>query len=121
MREHFGVGLGLENMTGCGERASQLGVVLDDAVVDETQASRCVEVRVSVGICHAAMGGPAGVGDADGPAWGRGFEMARQITDPAGLFPDIEMVAIQQGDTRAVIAAVFETFESFEQDGKRLL
>ena len=50
MREHFGVGLGLENMTGCGERASQLGVVLDDAVVDETQASRCVEVRVSVGI-----------------------------------------------------------------------
>jgi hypothetical protein len=31
------------------------------------------------------------------------------------------MVAIQQGDTRAVIAAVFETFESFEQDGKRLL
>ena len=42
-------------------------VVLDHSVVDERELAALVEVRMRVVIGDAAMGGPAGMGDAKVP------------------------------------------------------
>ena len=45
-------------------RSLERHVVLDDAVDDDVDAARRVEVRVGVLLVDAAVGGPAGVADA---------------------------------------------------------
>ncbi len=63
VRHHLGVGGRGERVPGRLELGPQLGVVLDDAVVDDGQAPRAVGVRVGVLRGRAPVGGPAGVAD----------------------------------------------------------
>ncbi len=60
---HLGVGGRDERVPGGHELGPQLGVVLDDAVVDQGQPPGAVRVRVGVLGGGAAVGGPAGVTD----------------------------------------------------------
>ena len=63
VRHHLGVGGRGQRVPGRLELGPQLGVVLDDAVVDDGQAARAVDVRVGVLRGGAPVGGPAGVPD----------------------------------------------------------
>ena len=65
MREHFGVGAGLELVPGLEQALLELIVVLDDAVVNDGDLAGLVEVRMGVFVGRRAVGGPARVGDAD--------------------------------------------------------
>ncbi len=71
------VGLGLEAVAGRLQLPAQLLEVLDNAVVDHRQMF--VGVRVGVGFARPAMGGPAGVADADGALDRRRLEQGLQI------------------------------------------
>ena len=62
--EDFRVRLGLERVARLDQFGAQDLVVLDDAVVDQRQPAGLVGVRVGVLVDGAAVGGPAGVGNA---------------------------------------------------------
>ena len=62
--ENLGVGLGLENMAFLFELGPEREVVFDDAVVHKHEAPAVVEMRMSVLVGDAAMGGPARMTDA---------------------------------------------------------
>ena len=60
----LGVGVAGELDAGGLEFGAQLGVVLDDPVVDDRDLARGVAVRVGVAVGRPAVGGPAGVAEA---------------------------------------------------------
>ena len=68
---HLGVGGRGHRVPGGLQLGPQLGVVLDDPVVDEGQPAGAVDVRVGVLLGRAAVGGPPGVPDGGAVARGR--------------------------------------------------
>ena len=64
--DDLGVGLGDEVVAGGDELALEGEVVFDDAVVDDDEGAGAVAVGVGVLFGGAAVGGPAGVADAEG-------------------------------------------------------
>ena len=69
---NLGVGLALKGVAEGLELGLEVGEILDDAVVDQGHATRLVRVGVRCG--RGAMGGPAGMADADGRGQGLGLE-----------------------------------------------
>ena len=68
--DDFGVGFGDELVALGGEFALEVEVVFDDAVVDDDDAAGAVAMGVGVLFGGAAVGGPAGVADAEGAVEG---------------------------------------------------
>ena len=64
MDDDLGVGFGLEEVIVALQFGLQVLIVLDDAVMDDGNLARGMGMGVVLG--RAAMGGPAGVADADG-------------------------------------------------------
>jgi len=93
-------------------------VVFDDAVVDDDEGAAAVAVGVGVFFGGAAVGGPAGVANAEGAVDGRvgddGFEVAELA---GGAAEEQAFGASGDGDAGGVVAAVLEAAESFNDDG----
>src|SRR5690606_1626622 len=114
--DYFGVGLRGEVVAQLLELLAQLVVVFDDAVVDYGQPLGHMGVRVVFG--GFAVGGPAGVGYAQVAVNGRSFQGIFQLDDLADCAGPFDAVAGgQDGDAGGVIAAVFETAQTFYEDG----
>src|ERR1017187_5626789 len=64
--DDFGIGFRDELVALGGEFAFQGKIIFDDAVVDYHDAASAVAVGMGVFFSGAAMGGPAGVADAEG-------------------------------------------------------
>src|SRR3954449_8983090 len=126
--DDLGVGLAREDRAHVGEARLERHVVLDDAVDDDVDAARRVEVRVRVGLVDTAVRGPARVADA-----GRG--RARRERDPAffglaasagdGLAQVVEVadradrldaLALDHRDPGRVVAAVLEPGQPGEEE-----
>ncbi len=119
MRKDFGVGVGLECVSGAKQFLFQRVVIFDDAVVDDGDLAGLVEVRMGIFVRRRAVRGPARVADADGSGDRLGFQQAREaLVDFALFLADQQAVAIQHGHARAVVAAIFQPPQSFEQDGR---
>ena len=117
MGEDFGVGLRFEGVAFLHELVLEDVVVLDDAVVADEKFAALVGVRMGVFIGDAAVGGPAGVRDADG-ACGRGLlDEFGEVRDASDAFADLDFPAVEDGDARGVVAAVFEPAKAVEKDG----
>ncbi len=100
------------------ERALELEIVFDDAVVHDDEGSGAVSVRVGVLLGGAAVRRPAGVADAVGAVDGIFGENLGEVAELARSTTDLERVAAtSDGDARRVIAAVFEAGEAFHDDG----
>ena len=65
VREHLGIGLAAEDVAELEQACAQRGVVFDDAVVDDRDASAAVQMRVRVGVGGRAVRRPASMPDAD--------------------------------------------------------
>ena len=117
VRHHLGIRLRAEPMTGSHEWLAELAVVGDDAVVDEREPARAVQVRVSVGLGHASMRGPAGVADADGA----GGQVRRRVTDLAGTLGEDDLVTVADGHAPRIVAPIFELLESPQNEVRRIL
>ena len=62
---------------------------------------------------------PAGVPDAQIPFDGVGFEQSRQaFADFPLLLAELQFIPVQHRDAGAVIAAIFQPPQSFQQDGR---
>ena len=93
-------------------------VVLDDAVVDDGDLSLATEVRVGIHVVGGAVRGPSRVSDADRAL---GLMLAHVTGEvghlPLPLFHPEGAIWFKGGDARAVVPAVFQTFEPIDQDG----
>ena len=119
--ENFGVGFGKEEVSGSSEFIAEGTMVFNDAVVNESDAvfSSCMWVRVFGG--WWSVGSPAGVGDAAIRFREVGFvfaEEAGEFLDLPFAFTNDDSVFGFDGDTGGVVAAIFESFEAADEDGK---
>lgn len=114
MRDDFGVGLRLEGVAQRAQFFALLLVVFDDAVMHQRHAG--ADVRVRVGFGDAAMGGPAGVADAQRGAQLFGLRGLRHLGHPAGATHPAHLRAVEHCNAGGIVAAVFQALESLDQD-----
>ena len=117
VREHFGVGLRMKGVAFAGELLAQGGVVFNHAIVAEHELAALVGVRVRVLIGHTAVGGPAGVRDADGTGRRRLLDQLGEAGDAADAFADFDLPLRQRRHPRRIVAAIFQPAQSIEKDG----
>ncbi len=112
--DDFGVGLRGEFVT---ERLQALPlrlVVLDDAVVDQRQLV-VADVRMRIELGDAAVGGPAGVADAEAGVQAVGGCSGLHFGDAAGAAHAAHRIARDHGDPGGIVAAVFQALEAVDQ------
>ena len=100
------------------ELGPQRGEVLDDAVVDDRDRARAVEVRVGVAVVGRAVGGPPGVADAGRRRPGaapRRAPLSRLASLPA-RFSVRELAVGEQRDAGGVVAAVLQPPQPLDHD-----
>ena len=74
---------------------------------------------MGIAVRRRAVRGPAGVADAEVSRDRLGFQEAGEAFVNLPLFLAHEQfVAVQHGHARAVVAAIFQPPQSFEQDGR---
>ena len=120
--DDLGVGFGGEGVAFGDEGFFELEVVFDDAVVDDDEGAGAVAVGVGVLFGGAAVGGPAGVADAEGALDGVFGEDVGEVAEFAGGAAKLERVGdaigrgAGDGDAGGVIAAVLEAGEALHDD-----
>ncbi len=114
--DDFGVGLGGELIAELLQLIAQLFVILDDAVVHDGDAI-AGNVRVSVALGRNAMGCPPSVGNSHLAVRGRLAERFLQHFDLAHGAQALQVLSsVEHRDAGGVIAAVFQSAQSFDQD-----
>ncbi len=119
--DRLGVGLRRQGVPASLEPVAQLAEVLDDPVVDDGDLTGAVLVGMGVQVVRPAVGGPARVGEPDrrvrGPVRDRRLEVG-QLARP---FLDEQVAGVvHERDPGRVVAAVFEPFQAFDEDGPGL-
>src|SRR5205823_12263243 len=95
--------------------------VLDDAVMNDGDLAVAGKVRVGVAVVGGSVGSPARVADAV-TARGRPCAQVRgQVGDPAGAFAQVQVRAGQRGDAGAIVTAILQPAQPFNQDRLRFL
>ena len=114
--DDFGISIRSKHVTQCFQLFTQGFMVFDDAVVHHRDVAR--EMRVSIALARGAVGCPTGVRNAE-PTNQRVFGQRNfQFADFARTAHALESLLIGvHRHTGAVIATVFQAFETFEQDG----
>ena len=115
VRDDLGVGVSAERVPGIGEPLLERDEVLDDAVVDDDDPSRAVTVRVGIVLARFAMRRPARVADPEVAGdWLRG-EARLEVPELSLRAADLQSVLRDDRDSRAVVAAIFELSQPFDQ------
>src|SRR5437660_495644 len=96
MREDFGVRLGQEFVAATSQVLSQRSMVFDDAVVDESELARLVQMGVGIDIIGQAVRGPACVADASGAGDRFLLEQLLQSGNAANTFAQLQRTAIHE-------------------------
>ena len=105
----FGIGLGFELVPLGGQLVAQLAEILDDAVVNGRDIA-CL-MRVGVGLVGDAMGGPAGVANADGARQWIAFEQLLKIAQLARSASAAQLTIRDGRNTGGIIAAIFQPLQ----------
>ncbi len=115
MGNDLGIGFRVEMMPRLLQPLFQLQVVLDDAVMHHHDVTRFV--RVGIDFRRTPVGRPAGVPD---PPAALGRLLAEDILqiDQFSLgSPDLQLTAVEGADPRRIIAAIFETPQTIDDNG----
>ena len=119
MDDDLGVGFGLEEVVVAFQFRLQVLIVLDDAVMDDGDLAGRMGMGVVLG--RAAMGGPAGVADADGAGQWLFLDAAVQV-DQLAFRPAPVDPAIDQGrHAGAVVSAILQPPQPLDQKGSDLV
>jgi hypothetical protein len=118
--DDFAVGLGFEDGAFGPELFAQLEEVLDDAVVDDDDFAGHAHVGVGVAGVGLAVGGPAGVADAEPAVDGFFVNEGGEAGEFAGVAPDLDGAVFQHCEAGGVIAAVLEALEAVQDDRGRV-
>src|ERR1700722_3618929 len=120
MRNDFGIGVAEEHVAEFLQFSAQRSVVFDDAVMRDSDFAIAAYVRVRIAVRRRAVRGPACVPDAGRALGWIVFEIGRQVGDAAEAFPDCQ-ISVERRNAGAVIAAVFESAQAFEEKGFRFV
>ena len=118
--QRFGVGVGAEAMTGALQCGAQGIGVLDDAVVHDGDSLATVDVGMGVAGGRRAVGGPTRVRDAARPDHRRARQFLFQGADAAGELAHLDPTTVLHGDTRRIVAAIFQSPETLDENRCRL-
>jgi hypothetical protein len=113
MRHDFSVRFAAEDAALCDQFFAERLEVFDDAVVNDRH--RPDDVRVSIVDRWGAVGCPARVRDADGPAERMLGKLPLQIVELPLRAAAHELPAVDGADAGAVITAIFEPLQPIEQ------
>ncbi len=113
MGDDLGIRLALELAPIGDELVAKRLEVLDDAVVDD--GDRPDDVRMSIVDGGSAVGGPAGVGDADRSAQRLARQLAGQVFEFSFRSTARQLAMVDGADAGAIVAAIFEALEAVEQ------
>ena len=116
MGDDFGVGIAVEGVAARAQLVADFLVVFDDAVVDDGDAV-AAHMRVGIAFAWHAVRRPAGVGNAARAAellFLHFGDKARHFADGAAT---LDAATVTDGESGRVIAAIFEAFQAFKQDG----
>ena len=122
LHHHLGVGLGTKLIALVQELAFQLRKVLDNTVVHHRNVAAAAHMGMGIDVVGFAVGGPAGVTDAQAAGQVRPLvgQILQHLQAALGLLhPHPAFTAY--GDTGGVIAAVFQPLQSVQQNGGGLL
>ena len=115
--DRLGIGLGGEDVPALAEALTQLAVVLDDPVEDDRELGRVVAgERVRVRLGDAAVGRPARMPESRrsrGSVLTGGALQVLEVADGARV---AQPAVLEERDPRRVVAAVFESFETEEEE-----
>ena len=116
MRQHLRVRVGLELMPRRDQPFFQPLVIFDDPVVNDGDAPARIKMRVGIVIRGRPVRGPAGVPQARGAGRGAGLHHRSQpLINAARFLPQLQLRAVEHGHARAVVAAIFQPAQSFEE------
>ena len=119
MRQHFGVGVGTERVAGLEQLLFESVVIFDDAVVDDGDSAGLIEVRMRIFVRRRPMRGPARVADAEISRDRFGFQkLCETFADFSLFLADQQFAVMHHGDACAVVTAIFQPSQSFQQDGR---
>ncbi len=122
MGEHFGIRARPEFVAGIQQLLFERIVIFDDAIVDHGNPARLVGMGMGIDVGGRAMGGPAGVANADATGNRFGLQQRREtLADASHPLAHGEAIAVQHGHSGAVVAAIFQPAQPFQQDGRRRL
>ena len=119
---HLRVRLGLEHIALLLQLLLQGDEVFDDAVVDHGELAALAHMGMGVDVVGLAVGGPAGVSDAQGA--GQVPTVMGQLPQsrhPALFLAKAQHAIAAHGDTGGVIAPVFQPLQPVQQNGGGLL
>ena len=116
--QHFGVRAAAEGDAFLLQPLLDDGIVLDDAIVHQGKVARGGHMRMCIGLRGLAVGGPAGVGYADVAC---AVFVGGILLQPGHFACSLVHVqpsfGVDEGDACTVVASVFQSFQSFNQDG----
>ena len=121
MGHHLCIRLGYKGAAMLHQGGAQAFVIFDDAVVNDGDVALHVGVWMSVQVAGLAVGGPAGVADADAPVQRCAGQALLQVGQAAFGLHQADFPAVHHRDARAVIPAVLQAGKPLQQDGLRLL
>jgi hypothetical protein len=115
MGHDFRVRLGHELVAGLLELLLEREEVLDDAVVDDDDVSTAVAMRVGVVLVRLAVRGPARVAHAEAALERLLRQLRLEVRQLAFGAHDFHAAAVDDGDSRAVVAPVFELLQTADE------
>ena len=100
---------------------TQLGFVLNDAVMHHSDLAAVGQMGMAVGIRRCAMGCPTGVADAHNTGYGCAvFCLITKYLQPAFGLGYLHFFIAMYADTGRVISPVFQLGQTLQQNGRRL-
>jgi hypothetical protein len=114
--QNLRIGVRGQTVTTGDESGTECAMILDDAVVDDGQASRTVGVRMRVPVRGYPVGGPARVSDSYRPGDRHLVQVLFQPDNLALSLSDDQTISVNYGEAGRVIAAVFKAFQARDQD-----
>ena len=117
MNDDLGICLTVEVISLADQFFTKRNIVLDDAVMNDSETAVVTEVRVGIGICRGTVGRPSGMTDTDhARAVLTVIRQFAKIRDTAADLIYLDGAFIQNGNTCGVIASVFQFLKSVQKD-----
>ena len=110
----FRISFGLIVDPSIGQFGAQLAKVFNDAVMDDGHMTGLVRMCIAFG--RGAVGGPAGVPDPGLACQRFMHQLVAQVCQLAHRAAAIQCATVYSRDTSAVIAAILQPFQRFNED-----
>ena len=122
LHQHFGVGVRLELHTFLYEFLLDVGIILNDAVMDDGQAMRLGKVRMGIAARRLAMSSPARMGDTYSTTHILITTIITEVVNLTLRLKDIQCaVIVNQRNASTIVTTIFQSSKTFDKYRKCFL